>query len=159
MSSEQNVPEGQISQASVMPPAQPSGMNGQNDMQSGGSSIPHGMGQSKSSRRRRRKRKNKVVDAGQANGAQFIGEIQGGAPAQQPQAFQANAGQSQPQQQNKKPSPTDLTSIVLLVDPEAARANASAAAQAAVQQSHLLSMPASLRPGQLPLIISGPGGE
>jgi len=100
MSSEQNVPEGQISQASVMPPAQPSGMSGQNDMQSGGSSIPHGMGQSKSSRRRRRKRKNKVVDAGQANGAQFIGEIQGGAPAQQPQAFQASAGQSLPQQQN-----------------------------------------------------------
>jgi len=98
MSSEQNVPEGQISQASVMPPAQPSGVNGQNEMlQAGGNPTPHGMGQSKSSRRRRRKRKNKGLDAGQANGSQFVGEVQGGAPTQQPQAFQANAAQ-QPQQ-------------------------------------------------------------
>lgn len=100
MSSEQNVPEGQISQASVMPPAQPSAVNGQNEiLQAGGNPIPHGMGQSKSSRRRRRKRKNKGLDAGQANGSQLLGEVQGSAPMQQPQGFQANAGQ-QPQQQN-----------------------------------------------------------
>jgi hypothetical protein len=99
MSSEQNVPEGQISQASVIPAVQSSEMSGQNEMlQAGGSSIPHGMGQSKSSRRRRRKRKNKGIDAGQANGGQFVAELQGGAAAQQPQSFQANAGQ-QPQQQ------------------------------------------------------------
>jgi hypothetical protein len=101
MSSEQNVPEGQISQASMMPPVQPSGTNGQNEvLQAGPNQIPHGMGQSKSSRRRRRKRKNKGLDAGQANGGQFVAELQGGAAMQpqQPQSFQANGGQ-QPQQQ------------------------------------------------------------
>jgi hypothetical protein len=104
MSSEQNVPEGQISQAPILPPAQPSGMIGQNEMlQAGGSSIPHGMGQSKSSRRRRRKRKNKGIDAGPANGGQFVGELQAGAPVQQPQSFQAGNGQ-QPQQQNGAPT-------------------------------------------------------
>ena len=101
MSSEQNMPEGQISQAPAMPPAQSGGANGQSEMnQAGGTGIPHGMGQSKSSRRRRRKRKNKGIDPGQPSGAQFVGEIQGGAPVQQPQAFQANGGQPQPQQQN-----------------------------------------------------------
>jgi len=101
MSSEQNVPEGQVSQASVMPPAQAGGTNEQSDLlQAGGNGVQHGMGQSKSSRRRRRKRKNKGADTGQSNGGQFNGEVQGGAPVPQPQAFQANGGQSQPQQQN-----------------------------------------------------------
>ncbi|HKO18213.1 MAG TPA: hypothetical protein VJU82_04935 [Acidobacteriaceae bacterium] len=100
MSSEQNAPEGQISQAPAMPPGQPSGIGSQNEMlQAGGSQIPHGMGQSKSSRRRRRKRKNKGLDAGQANGGQFVAELQAGAAAQQqPQNFQPSAGQ-QPQPQ------------------------------------------------------------
>lgn len=98
MSSEQNVPEGQISQAPAMSAVQSSGISGQNEMlQAGGNPTPHGMGQSKSSRRRRRKRKNKGIDAGQANGGQFVAELQGGAAAQ-PQNFQPSAGQ-QPQQQ------------------------------------------------------------
>ena len=104
MSSEQNLPEGQISQAPAAgPPAQPSGMNGQDEaFQPGQGASPHGMGQSKSSRRRRRKRKNKGLDAGQPNGSQFLGELQGGVPAQQP-GFQANGG-AQPQQQQNGPS-------------------------------------------------------
>ena len=99
MSSEQNAPEGQISQAPIMPPAQSSGISGQNEMlQAGGNPVPHGMGQSKSSRRRRRKRKNKGLDAGQANGGQFVAELQAGAVAQQqPQSYQPNTGQSQQQ--------------------------------------------------------------
>jgi hypothetical protein len=99
MSSEQNVPEGQISQAPAVPPAQPSGMNGQDEsFQSGPNPSPHGMGQSKSSRRRRRKRKSKGLDPGQTNAAQFAGELQGAGSAPQP-GFQANGG-AQPQQQN-----------------------------------------------------------
>jgi len=101
MSSEQNASEGQIPQAPVRPPADPSGMNGQDEtFQAGQSTAPHGMGQSKSSRRRRRKRKNKGLDAGAANGGQFAGELQAGAPVPSP-GFQANGGaQPQPQSQN-----------------------------------------------------------
>jgi hypothetical protein len=90
MSSEQNASEGQISQAPAMPPTEPGGINADSD--GSGGSIPHGMGQSKSSRRRRRKRKNKGLDPGQANGAQFVGDVQGGASTAQP-PFQANGGQ------------------------------------------------------------------
>jgi hypothetical protein len=69
--------------------------------------IPHGMGQSKSSRRRRRKRKNKSPDAGQqaAQAGQFVGELQANgqgsaSPVAQPQNFQPG----QPQQQSAGPS-------------------------------------------------------
>ena len=73
----------------------------QQDQNFAGSSVPHGMGQSKSSRRRRRKRKNKGSDASQnaqAGGDQTIASIQGsaGSPAPQPpqpQSFQAGAQQ------------------------------------------------------------------
>lgn len=102
MSSEQNVPEVQMHQG---PPAssQVGSENGQNNFSqdAGHSTIPHGMGQSKSSRRRRRKRKNKMMEANQlaSQGAQFQpspqGPAEGFVPAQQPQSFQANAGQQQ----------------------------------------------------------------
>jgi hypothetical protein len=72
-------------------------------------SIPHGMGQSKSSRRRRRKRKNKLSDGGpqgaQAAAGQFPGEVQANgqgvaSPGNQPQNFQGG----QPQQAGQGPS-------------------------------------------------------
>jgi len=108
MSSEQNVPEGQIiPQVSVIPAVQPSAIGGHSEPSQTDGSIPYGMGQSKSSRRRRRKRKNKGLDAGQANGGQFVAEIQAGAGAQAPQqprnfqptgGFQPNGGQQTQQQ-------------------------------------------------------------
>jgi hypothetical protein len=77
-----------------------------------GHSVPHGMGQSKSSRRRRRKRKNKSPEAaagsqqgGERDSGKFNGDVQAGAQgngfaSQQPQNFQGGA----PQQQNAGPS-------------------------------------------------------
>jgi hypothetical protein len=98
MTSEQNVSEVQPHQGSTASPAQQDG----DPQYSGGASIPHGMGQSKSSRRRRRKRKNKGLDTppqGEQAAAQPIGSIQASA---QPQTFQPapqqnfqNSGQQQ----------------------------------------------------------------
>ncbi len=109
MTSEQNVSEVESRQGSTMSSSQ-----NDDDAQSTGQSVPHGMGQSKSSRRRRRKRKNKGADAGSfsqpgtspsgqgqpsdAAGGQPIASIQGAAaPPSQPQGqpFQPNGGQQQ----------------------------------------------------------------
>jgi hypothetical protein len=107
MSSEQDLPEVQMHQGSLAPPAQMGGQMGGRDgdmgsAQDAGHNIPHGMGQSKSSRRRRRKRKSKSGDGPQAAqaGAQLVGDIQGngqGVPAQagQPQAQPGGGGQQQ----------------------------------------------------------------
>src|SRR5438105_2880153 len=105
MSSEQNLPEGQMHQAALIPPAQAGGPISQNDGMSENPqhpTAPHGMGTSKSSRRRRRKRKNKQLDPGQQTNAQFAGDIQGGAQNFQPQNAQPQSFQpgAQPQQQN-----------------------------------------------------------
>ena len=108
MSSEQNLTEVESRQGSPMSSSQ-----NDDDAQSNGPNVPHGMGQSKSSRRRRRKRKNKGPEAGsfpqsvpgqpsdsspdQASG-QSIASIQGAAaPSTQPQgqSYPANNGQQQ----------------------------------------------------------------
>jgi hypothetical protein len=76
------------------------GSNSQNGpSQDAAHSVPHGMGQSKSSRRRRRKRKNKTPDTAQQGAqGQFAGDIQGngqgaGFAAGQPQAPQPGTAQ------------------------------------------------------------------
>ena len=109
MTSEQNVTEVESRQGSPMPSSQ----NNDDDAQSTGQNVPHGMGQSKSSRRRRRKRKNKGAEAGSFSqtgpnqipgqtsdqtAGQPIGSIQGAAAgSSQPQAqpFQSNGAQQQ----------------------------------------------------------------
>jgi hypothetical protein len=102
MSSEQNAPEVYEYQGQSAPPAQQD-----NDAQLGGSNVPHGMGQSKSSRRRRRKRKNKgdapeaqapqgAASAGDQAGS--VGSIQAVGPPNQGQPQQQNQGHQGGQQ-------------------------------------------------------------
>jgi hypothetical protein len=104
MTSEQNVTEVESHQGSTMSSSQ-----NDDDGQSSGPNVPHGMGQSKSSRRRRRKRKNKGSDSpaaqpgvdqagGQPSGS--VASIQGAAaqnasPQPQGQGFQAGGSQQQ----------------------------------------------------------------
>ncbi len=84
MTSEQNMPEVQSHQGSSAAPVQ------DGESQYAGSSVPHGMGQSKSSRRRRRKRKSK--------GPETVAQPQGGEPGQVPvvQASTQPQGLQQP---------------------------------------------------------------
>jgi hypothetical protein len=101
MSSEQNVPEVEVHQGPLQPPEPMGGQMSQaGAAQDAAHSIPHGMGQSKSSRRRRRKRKNKQGDAGQqgaqGGAGQFAGDIEANGqgiatPGNQPQNFQGGA--------------------------------------------------------------------
>jgi len=91
MSSEQNPPEVFEYQGQ-----QASATQQDNDAQFGGSNVPHGMGQSKSSRRRRRKRKNKGGgESGEAHAQQ-----PGAQPAQPQSVPSMQASNSQPQGQN-----------------------------------------------------------
>src|SRR5882757_768159 len=89
MDSEQNMPEVQSHQGSSAAPVQ------DGESQYAGSSIPHGMGQSKSSRRRRRKRKSKGPEVGaqpQADAGQ-AGQVPAVQASAQPQGSQQPAGQ------------------------------------------------------------------
>lgn len=94
MSAEQNLPEVHLHQGPPPSPAQQDqnfsgsqdsqGSQSSSDQSFGGPSIPHGMGQSKSSRRRRRKRKNRGSDDAPSTEFQQ-GQSDGGAvPAANP---------------------------------------------------------------------------
>ena len=91
MTSEQNFPEVQVHQGTPAPPA-----SQDENSQFAGSSVPHGMGQSKSSRRRRRKRKTKgdVGPGEQGIQAGFTGTDQSAA---QPGTVSSMAAAAPPQ--------------------------------------------------------------
>lgn len=107
MSAEQNVPEGQLHQGPP-PPAdqqdsarQEQSFDSQQDPNFPSQSVPHGMGQSKSSRRRRRKRKSKGSDNGPGmeltqtqTESGLIASVQASATPPQTNGNAQNSGQS-----------------------------------------------------------------
>src|SRR5207249_4374706 len=92
MTSEQNMPEVQSHQGSSAAPIQ----DGESQFSATGS-VPHGMGQSKSSRRRRRKRKTKGPEGSVAPQSDQGGQVPSVQASSQPQqSFQQPDQQGQP---------------------------------------------------------------